>query len=488
MSLLSALAFSLFAATASAGQGLVDLSEKVGPSITHLTTDTGASGSGFVAGPDVVVTNYHVVDGCREVTVKFQGDVFAKAAGVLHLDAAKDVAVIRVSTRPELMVPLKIRGALPKQGEDVAAFGNPQGLEFSVTRGIVSGLRTSESLNEIFRGTKQQGTWIQTDAAISPGNSGGPLVDFNGEVVGINTFYHAVGQNLNFALSCVEILDALKTAKTATLVSFSEAFGEGRTPESPSQTGLPEDLRNTVRAQLSSLIGGLSHPQIRSAQTGNIVGAFQPVKATAMLEGQVVRLAGKANVIQIFEDSMFFQIDGVKCRSLLPPALDGAVLRAKLGDDVILNVPLDYLFYVGNAQGYTTVMDKRSYYIVLAPVDRILDKDEIGDLVAQELKRREVKWAEESQRASERAMAQHVKSLRRTFQDNTGRFTIDAVAVHISQGQVELIRMDDRTTIKVPVTRLSDADQKWIEGQESRINVFGDRVRDHLLAIRSDEQ
>jgi S1-C subfamily serine protease len=199
------------------------LCDKVQPSIVTLTTET-ALGSGFVAGDAVIVTNYHVVDGCRSLTVKFQGGLSAKADGVLYLNQAKDIAVVAIANRKELMKKLTLCGELPKQGEDVAAFGNPEGLESTVTRGIVSSIRTAKYLNELNLGKRFEGTWIQTDAAISHGSSGGPLVNQRGEVVGINTCSRVGGQNLNFAISCIDIQKALDAASKATVMDFSDAF------------------------------------------------------------------------------------------------------------------------------------------------------------------------------------------------------------------------------------------------------------------------
>ncbi len=161
----------------------------------------------------MIVTNHHVVDGCRSLTVKFQGGVSARADGVLYLDEAKDIAVVGITTRKELMKKLAVSAALPKQGEDVAAFGSPKGFESSLSRGIVSGVRTAKYLNELNLGKRFDGTWVQTDAAISPGSSGGPLVNQRGEVVGISTFCRVGGQNLNFAISCVDIQKAARRCK-----------------------------------------------------------------------------------------------------------------------------------------------------------------------------------------------------------------------------------------------------------------------------------
>ena len=213
----------LLGATSLADERLAALSEKVQPSVVNLMTET-AQGSGFVAGDTMIVTNHHVVEGCRSLTVKFHEGLSAKADGLLFWDEAKDIAVVSITTRKELMKKLALSGTLPKQGEDVAAFGSPKGFESSLTRGIVSGVRTAKYLNELNLGKRFDGTWVQTDAAISPGSSGGPLVNQRGEVVGISTFCRVGGQNLNFAISCVDIQKALDAASKAKITEFSAAF------------------------------------------------------------------------------------------------------------------------------------------------------------------------------------------------------------------------------------------------------------------------
>ena len=152
-------------------------------------------GSGFIVSPDgIVLTNAHVVDGASEVTVKL-ADRREFKAKVVGVDRQTDVAVLRVAARNlptvKLGDPHKVR-----VGEWVVAIGSPYGFENTVTAGIVSA--TSRALPD--------GTYvpfIQTDAAVNPGNSGGPLFDMRGEVIGINSqIYSRTGgyKGLAFAI------------------------------------------------------------------------------------------------------------------------------------------------------------------------------------------------------------------------------------------------------------------------------------------------
>jgi S1-C subfamily serine protease len=189
---------------------LVDLTAKVEPAVVRI--DAGTSiGSGFVVDPSgLVVTNHHVVEGARSVTVSFRDGSSARVTGYQGVDIAKDIVLLKLSPGPQRTA-LSVRRELPRKGESVAAFGAPQGLDFSVSQGIVSAVRTDGEIQKSVRdmtGQTQRALdmlWIQTTAAISGGNSGGPLVDMHGEVVGINTKTRTHGQNLNFAVSCQDV-------------------------------------------------------------------------------------------------------------------------------------------------------------------------------------------------------------------------------------------------------------------------------------------
>lgn len=141
-------------------------------------------GSGVIISPDgYIVTNYHVVDGAGDIRVTMSNrEVYpAKLVGT---DPLTDLAVIKVTGENLPSVPWGDSSKL-RPGQTVLAFGNPYGLRFTVTRGIVSALNRP---NPDATDRRKPGEFIQTDAAINPGNSGGALVDSRGQLVGINTF------------------------------------------------------------------------------------------------------------------------------------------------------------------------------------------------------------------------------------------------------------------------------------------------------------
>jgi S1-C subfamily serine protease len=161
---------------------------RVEPSVVAVQVRTPggrAEGSGVIWNADgVIVTNNHVVEGATEVTVAFASGQ-RSAAEVVDADPLTDIAVLRVSRKG--LPAATFAGDLPEVGELALAIGNPLGFESTVTAGIVSGLH--RSIPGDSRETASLVDLIQTDAAISPGNSGGALVGPAGEVIGINVAY-----------------------------------------------------------------------------------------------------------------------------------------------------------------------------------------------------------------------------------------------------------------------------------------------------------
>ncbi|MFB6143397.1 MAG: S1C family serine protease [Halorientalis sp.] len=159
----------------------------------------GGQGSGFVYDQHHVVTNQHVVAGADSVQVRFTDGRWADAS-VVGTDVYSDLAVLRVEDMPASATPLELMSGGVAPGQRVLAIGNPYGLSGSVSSGIVSGVGRAIPASASGAGPDFSiPNAIQTDAAVNPGNSGGPLVTLDGTVAGV--INSGGGENIGFAIS-----------------------------------------------------------------------------------------------------------------------------------------------------------------------------------------------------------------------------------------------------------------------------------------------
>jgi S1-C subfamily serine protease len=222
-----------------------------------LSNKAARLGSGFVYDKQGhIITNVHVIDGASTADVTFvDGNTYR--AKVIGKDPSSDIAVLQITDNfsPENLVPLPIVNSSSLQvGQQVIAIGNPFGLSDTMTTGIVS--QTGRLLPNPETRFATPGA-IQTDAPINPGNSGGPLLNMQGQVIGINTAINsATGEfsGIGFAVPSNMIIKEIPTIiKTGTYNHpWIGIVGAGLTPDIAQGAGLPRNSKGVIVASIQS--------------------------------------------------------------------------------------------------------------------------------------------------------------------------------------------------------------------------------------------
>src|SRR5262245_17257614 len=184
---------------------VIDVTDRVGPAVVRVETgpkvktprERGGLGSGIVISPDgLVLTNSHVVGTAKEIRLRDVEGIVTDAR-VLGVDPDTDLALLRADGARDLRYASLGNSKSLRRGQLVVAIGNPLGFESTVTAGVVSAL--GRSIRSVSGRTIED--VIQTDAALNPGNSGGPLVSSAAEVIGINTAIISGAQGICFAVA-----------------------------------------------------------------------------------------------------------------------------------------------------------------------------------------------------------------------------------------------------------------------------------------------
>ncbi len=281
-----------------------EIAQKSFPSVVFLMMEDVngrpvSFGSGFFIREDAIATNVHVIEGTAGGAARIVGKQEKyRLAGVLATDSDRDIAVVQVVGVQGSPLPL----GDPDQtlvGDEVYAIGNPRGLEGTFSSGIVSALRRSETI-----------TQFQITAPISPGSSGGPVLNRRGEVIGIATSSMTQSQNLNFAVSISHLVPLLAKLRMAS--PFANV-----TPSRPLESEEDRQWRIDIRAQISRLLD--------QERTCVYTGSLAQIGLDAALRaGDRWEAARKAGIVR----NSIACIDGAK-EARLP--LEGALALGRSG-------------------------------------------------------------------------------------------------------------------------------------------------------------
>lgn len=228
-----------------ADENLPNLIEQISPSVVSLKVETASgeiyTGTGFfVDSEGAVATNFHVIEGGRRITARTSKGVTLFCKGVLTFDKQRDLALLRFSGKSLPSLPLADAAKI-KRGETVAVIGSPLGLEQTVSSGIVSAMRTDRNWEQ-----------VQITAPISNGSSGSPVVNMQGEVIGIATFIRLNGQSLNFASSVKHLSSLVTSLDNLEPVALADALPQTKTKQvSKAQKPKPQEDDNSDNIKAS---------------------------------------------------------------------------------------------------------------------------------------------------------------------------------------------------------------------------------------------
>ncbi|HEY0849039.1 MAG TPA: trypsin-like peptidase domain-containing protein [Bradyrhizobium sp.] len=236
---------------------VIDVTDRVGPAVVRVETgpkvktprERGGLGSGIVISPDgLVLTNSHVVGAAKEIRLRDMEGIVTDAR-VLGVDPDTDLALLRADGARELPYASLGNSKSLRRGQLVVAIGNPLGFESTVTAGVVSAL--GRSIRSVSGRTIED--VIQTDAALNPGNSGGPLVSTRSEVIGINTAIIAGAQGICFAVASNTAQFVLSEIIRHGYVRRAYIGVAGQTAPIPRRHALLAGIDNTMGALLAQI-------------------------------------------------------------------------------------------------------------------------------------------------------------------------------------------------------------------------------------------
>ena len=469
---------------------LPELIKQVKPSVALIEVmEKGrriSNGSGYIVDASgIIATNYHVIEGAKNIQVSFPGDktkgsVKFKAEGFIAHYAKKDMALIKINPKDAKLRALPLAKEVPTQGVKVAAFGAPLGYSDTVTNGIISAVRSGKELTQMMTRGGRDGygkdglgyevntTWLQTSAPISPGNSGGPLVNYKGEVVGMNSFVSTIGQNLNFSLSITHIIKFIADSDN-NVHPFSDLpkprdRGHGGGPSGdPKKTLKVWKEFNKARIKLNEAIDSCEKrlrrlPKInpRNPMQGanirnrKISDSFQRLgEAYKEYSSDVSSIDNKncdPEVIGlILHDTVIAKKISALCKDVCNSASSGG---GTVNWEAGVGMAKDAFDEADAKREVTRVTMGLKYGLTFPTVSDTEDEEE---KLAKEGKSKPGKTASDNPE----------RSKMRVWTDSSGRFKINAKCIGIENGKVKLEKADG-AVLEVPLDKLSEEDKRFL--------------------------
>lgn len=501
---------------AAAQDDLADIVERCERAVVKIEVEGGSGaglGSGFLVDANgTLVTNVHVLAGAQRAFATFPNGAKSEIRGTLVYDTARDICIAKIEGAG--LPSLKIAAELPRKGERVTALGSPHGLSFSATTGIVSAIRPAEQLAREIGHPDIQGTWIQVDAALSGGNSGGPLINNRGEVVGMSTLAsQGAAQNLNFGISGADILKAQETARTHQLVSLSAGVGKLAPKDEVAQRPTVErptipaekielyvkegrenfsELLRAMRQELSRSSSALKEmrkghefmpPNVEpSIETARVVNtrtkkSMYYFRSQRVKDREVNRLQGRVRELESIAKSsadpsspeaLYALLS--KCGPRLDPRRPGSIgflfdaqVIVPVNDHgvVVHYDQMPYLLWTESTAGLAPGSELTQVPVYVAGTETIAvpGRGQIVVTVLYSVTDSELRNAIFGSNAV--AAAEW-----RTWTDQTGKFKIEATLVEVTDTHA-VLKKRDGTTVKVPLDRLSGNDREFLKGRRS---------------------
>lgn len=476
-------------ARAQATMTLSELIVKVKPSVALIETfdDKGnksGSGSGFVVSEGgMIATNYHVIEGAKEIKVSFpalKDNKFYKSTGFVGFVKTKDLALIMIDTKGAKLKPLPMAKEPPSQAETVVAIGAPLGLSDTVTSGIVSAVRSGKELRRMLMRGKQdsygknlgydeEATWIQTSAPISRGNSGGPLINTRGEVVGINTFVSNLGQNLNFSI-CIQHMKKFIDGAGENVQSFANLPPprKKRAQEALGDTKKTLELWKSINRAMNELDEDIESCE-KQFQRIPPVDPRNPMKGKNIRDRTIsrhFRRMGEAYSDYASKISGFEHKEADKSLISLVVADTVNAKRTSKSCKEVSNSTSSRLGGLNWERALNGIKRLSSNL----DAQRELLRVNLGFKYDESFPTKEETVEEDKELAKEKKSGKSTsekkdRSEMRVWTDSTGKFRIKAKCIGVEDGKVKLEKSDG-TILRVPTKKLSETDKRFLASTE----------------------